>query len=100
MTVITETAIESGQEAAWDDLYHQRFEDARTQPGWVAMQLLIPADAPNSRVVVGTWQRREDWEKWHATDTFARTREQMNRLTQSHGQDRWYEVAAGPTIEA
>ena len=92
MTVITEIEIEPGQEPEWDRAFHARFQEAPRQPGWVSVQLLIPVDAPNKRVVVGTWQTRADWEAWHTTEVFQRTREAMNRLQQTGGQERWYEV--------
>ena len=94
MTVITETTIKPGQETQWDQAFQERLADAQQQPGWLALQLLIPLDAPNKRVVVGTWQSRAAWEAWHTTETFQRTRQQLNALGQSDGQERWYEVAS------
>lgn len=94
MTVITETTIVSGQEPAWDQAYRERLADAPNQSGWVQLQLLIPLNAPNKRVVVGTWQTRADWEAWHATDVFKRTRQEMDKVEQSSGPDEWYEVMA------
>ena len=100
MTVITETTLEVGQEPAWDNAFQERLAEAQKQPGWIGVQLLIPLDAPNKRVVVGTWESRADWEAWHATETFQRTRQQMNELNQSDGREQWYEVvsvaSAGP----
>lgn len=92
MTVITEITIEPGQEPQWDRAFHQRFADAPNQPGWVSVQLLIPVDAPNKRVVIGTWQSRADWEAWHTTEVFRQTREQMDGVQQSSGPERWHEV--------
>jgi heme-degrading monooxygenase HmoA len=92
MTVITETIVREGQEDAWDRAYHQRAAEARSQPGWIALQLLIPIDEPRKRVVFGTWQDRDAWETWHATDGFQRTREQLNAATESEGEERWFWV--------
>lgn len=92
MTVITETTLESGQEPQWDQAFQERLEDAQQQPGWIGFQLLIPLDAPNQRVVVGTWESRAAWEAWHNTETFQRTRQLLNELEQTDGQERWYEV--------
>ena len=99
MTVITEIEIEPGQEPRWDEAFHQRFREASRQPGWVSVELLIPVDAPNKRVVVGTWQSRADWEAWHATEVFQRTRQEMNGVQQSGGQERWYEVVHMASME-
>lgn len=97
MTVITETTLEPGQEPEWDEAFRERIEDAQTQPGFVAAQLLIPLDAPNKRVVAGTWATRADWEAWHNTETFQSTRERMNRVQQSQGEERWFEVVTALT---
>jgi heme-degrading monooxygenase HmoA len=90
--IITETRVKEGQEAAWDRAYHERAEDARQQPGWVGLQLLAPQDDPRRRVVVGTWRNREDWEHWHASDVFQRTRDALNAATEDDGHERWLTV--------
>jgi heme oxygenase (mycobilin-producing) len=92
LTVMTETIVREGMEAEWDRAYHERATDAQRQPGWVALHLLMPHGSPRSRVVVGTWRDRESWERWHETDTFQRTREALNAATESHGDDRWFDV--------
>ena len=92
MTVISEMTIKSGQEPAWDQAYRERFEDVPNRAGWISVQLLIPLEAPNKRVIVGTWLSRADWEAWHSTDVFIRTRERMKGLTQSEREERWFEV--------
>lgn len=56
------------------------------------MELLIPQDDPNKRVVVGTWGSKEDWANWHETDSFKRTREVMNQLSKQDGNERWFDV--------
>ena len=94
MTVITETTLEPGQEAEWDQAFEEGLAAARQQPGWVGVQLLIPVDAPNTRVVVGTWQDRAAWEAWHQTDTFRQTRPRMNEADRPHGHARWFQVVS------
>jgi heme-degrading monooxygenase HmoA len=100
MTVITEITIEPGQEPKWDETFRTRYQDVKGQPGWLGMQLLIPLDAPNKRLVVGTWQTRADWEAWHNTKSFQKTRETMDSVKQSSSEDRWYEVVLGISPEA
>lgn len=92
MTVITEIEIKSGQEPQWDAAFRDRLEDAPNQPGWVAIELVIPLDAPNKRVVVGTWESRADWEAWHDTDVFKATRDRLNNIEQTKSDEMWYEV--------
>lgn len=93
MTVMTETTLKEGQESQWDEAYRRRAEAVTGQDGWISLQLLKPVDAPNKRVVVGTWRSREDWEAWHNSDVFRETREQMDAAEEvEQRQDRWYEV--------
>ena len=92
MTVISETTIEPGQEPAWDKAFAERLADAENQPGWINVQLLIPLDAPNKRVVVGTWESRAAWEAWHTTEGFQRTRKQLDAVKQSDSREQWHEV--------
>ena len=92
MTVITEIEIEPGQEPRWDEAFHQRFREASRQPGWVSVELLIPVDAPNKRVVVGTWQSRADWEAWHQDPAFEQTRQRMQGLEEGTAENWWHEV--------
>lgn len=99
LTVITETTVEPGREADWDAAYHERAADARKQPGWVDLHLLVPLDDPGQRVVVGTWEDREAWEQWHTTETFQRTRERLDAATAVHGDDRWFGVVEERTSE-
>lgn len=92
MTVVTEIEIESGQEPQWDAAFRDRLEDAPNQQGWIAMQFVIPLDAPNKRMVIGTWESRADWEAWHDTDVFKSTRDRLDGIKQTSGDETWYEV--------
>jgi heme-degrading monooxygenase HmoA len=93
MTVMTETILRKGKEPQWDEAYRRRAEAVTDQDGWISLQLLIPLDAPNKRVVLGTWRTRADWEAWHTSDVFRETREQMDAAEEvEERQDRWFEV--------
>ena len=92
LTVISETVVRPGREAEWDDAYHERAADARNQPGWVDLHLLVPVDDQRRRVVVGTWRDRDAWTRWHDAEVFLRTRERLDAATESGGEHRWYDV--------
>jgi heme-degrading monooxygenase HmoA len=64
----------------------------RAQRGFVSVQLCIPVDGPNERVVIGTWQTRADWEAWHEEDVFKETRERMDRCEAQRKGEWWHEV--------
>ena len=46
----------------------------------------------HERVVIGTWQTRADWEAWHATDGFQRTRAAMDGSEAERRGEWWHEV--------
>jgi heme-degrading monooxygenase HmoA len=92
MTIVSRITIEPGKEPGWDAAFRERLAAAKEQPGWVAVQLCIPADAVDKRVVIGTWETRADWEAWHATDAFQKTREPMEGLETEAREEWWHEV--------
>jgi heme-degrading monooxygenase HmoA len=92
MTVVTHVRIAQGQEPEWDSAMRERVAGAKEQAGFVSVQLCIPADALNERVVIGTWQSRADWEAWHETETFRTTRERMDRCEVERKGEWWHEV--------
>jgi heme-degrading monooxygenase HmoA len=92
MTIVSHITIEPGKEPGWDAAFRERLAAVKDQPGWVAVQLSIPAHAVNKRVVIGTWETRADWEAWHATDAFRKTREQMEGVESEAREEWWHEV--------
>jgi heme-degrading monooxygenase HmoA len=68
-----------------DAIMLERMIAAKKQPGWVGGQLLR---SRNGRMIIGTWQRRADWERWHHAREFAETCRQLDRMTG------WHEVVA------
>jgi heme-degrading monooxygenase HmoA len=97
LTVITETTVRQGRETAWDRAYHERAADARRQDGWVDLHLLIPEGDGRQRVVIGTWRDRDAWQRWHATEAFQHTKQQLDDATESHGDERWFRVVEQQT---
>lgn len=92
MTIVTHIKLEAGNEPSWDAAFRERVAAAKEQPGWVAVQLCIPIDALNERIVIGTWETRADWEAWHATTVFQQTRERMEEVQTQEHREWWHEV--------
>jgi heme-degrading monooxygenase HmoA len=92
MTIVTHVTLREGCEPEWDAVMRDRLTAARDQPGWIGGQLLIPLDAANERLIVGTWQTRAAWEAWHNDSAFMATRTQMEGLEAAPGRHVWYEV--------
>jgi heme-degrading monooxygenase HmoA len=94
MTVITEVSLSEGTEPEWDEAMRERLEAAKTRPGWIRGQLVIPLDGMNRRLIIGTWETRADWEAWHEDPAFQETRERLTGLELPSGSTTWYEVIA------
>lgn len=92
MTIVTHVKLEPGQEPAWDEAFRRRVEAVKQQPGWISIQLCIPAQAVNERIVIGTWETRADWEAWHSSDAFQTTRREMEGKDAAERQEWWHEV--------
>jgi heme-degrading monooxygenase HmoA len=92
MTIVTRVTLREGSEPKWDAAMKARMESARDQAGWVGGQLAIPLDGPSSRVIIGTWETRADWEAWHTDPKFQETREQLKGLETRSSEEWWHEV--------
>jgi heme-degrading monooxygenase HmoA len=92
MTIVTHVTLREGSEPEWDVAMRERLTAARTQPGWIGGQLLIPLDGLNRRVIIGTWQTRAAWESWHNDPAFNATRERLEGLEAAPAQQWWHEV--------
>jgi heme-degrading monooxygenase HmoA len=94
MTVVTTTRLRPGGETEWDAAMRARFDSARERPGWISGQLLTSEDESSTRVIVGTWRSREDWEAWHSDPAFLDQRETLQRLEEDPSRSEWFRVVA------
>jgi len=94
MTVVTTTRLRPGGEAEWDLAMRERFESAHTRPGWVSGQLLTAEDDGSTRVIVGTWSSREDWESWHSDPAFLERRGTLEQYEAEPSRTAWFQVVA------
>ena len=92
MTIVTYVTLKEGTEPQWDEAMRERLMAARDQPGWIGGQLLMPVDALNRRVIVGTWQTRDHWHEWHKDPRFEETRRQLDRLVTGPERHEWHDV--------
>jgi heme-degrading monooxygenase HmoA len=95
MTVITTSKLKEGADQQWDAAIRERFQSAQGHPGWVSGQLLTPLEAPDSRVLVGTWGTKDEWEAWHTDPAFIDQRGTLEALEAEPSTSVWYTVVAG-----
>jgi heme-degrading monooxygenase HmoA len=94
LTVVTTTRLRAGAEQEWDAVMRERFDSARGRPGWVSGQLLVPEDDARTRVIVGTWLTRADWDDWHHDPAFLERRATLERLEAEPSSAQWFAVVA------
>src|SRR5437867_1385236 len=92
MTIVSLVTLKQGCEPEWDAVMRERLETAKTQPGWISGQLVMPLDKLDRRGVIGTWQTRADWEAWHNDPGFTTSRERLEGLQEGAGETWWHEV--------
>jgi heme-degrading monooxygenase HmoA len=92
VTVVTKVRIKDGREGEWDEVFTERARAARDQDGFVFVQLCRPDGSRGERVVVGTWQTRDDWEAWHTDETFLETRRQLEEIPDENEGTEWWDV--------
>src|SRR4051812_3993120 len=92
MTIVTHVRIRAGHEPAWDAAMRERIAAAKEHQGFVSVQLCIPVDAMNERVIIGTWESRADWEAWHSTEEFQQTRTMLEDPDSKTRHEWWHEV--------
>lgn len=92
MTVVTTVTLKNDTGSQWDRAMHERVRAASYMDGWVAVQLLRDADEPRRRAIVGTWQSREYWARWHDDEVFQSTRAELAGLEDGPPNTVWYDV--------
>jgi heme-degrading monooxygenase HmoA len=92
MTVVTTVTLKDEARNQWDRAMHERVRAASAMDGWVAVQLLRDVDEPRRRAVIGTWQSREHWARWHDDETFKATRAELAGLEDGPSNTVWYDV--------
>ena len=53
-----------------------------------------PDEEPHTRLIVGTWQSRDDWEAWHHDPAFLEQRSTLEQLEEEPSRTEWFEVVA------
>lgn len=92
MTVVTTVTLKDEARNQWDRTMHERVRAASAMEGWVAVQLLRDVDEPRRRAIIGTWQSREHWARWHDDATFEATRAELAGLEDGPSNTVWYDV--------
>jgi heme-degrading monooxygenase HmoA len=99
--VITRVVLNAGAEADWEGAMRDRMTAAESTDGWIGGSILTPDDDRSARVIVGLWEDRAAWERWHDDPAFRDTAARLEGLEQDVGDASWHEVVyAGGRFQA
>jgi heme-degrading monooxygenase HmoA len=90
--VITRVVLNDGAQSEWESVMRDRMTAAESSDGWIGGSILTPEDDSSSRVILGLWQSRADWERWHDDPAFRDTAERLRGLESDAGTAGWHEV--------
>src|SRR3954469_23100930 len=100
-SVITRVVLNDGAEAEWEAAVRERLTRAEASAGRRGGSILTPEDDGNARVIVGLWETRDAWERWHDDPAFNETAERLKGLEIDAGKPTWHAVVyAGGRFEA
>jgi heme-degrading monooxygenase HmoA len=92
VTIVTEVQLKEGSATPWDQIMRERMSAATKHSGWIGGQLLQPDNDPQRRVIVGTWNSRDDWKEWHTDPRFQKTRSRLDQLVRGPEECAWHDV--------
>jgi heme-degrading monooxygenase HmoA len=93
--VITRVVLNDGAESEWEATMRDRMRAAESSRGWIGGSILAPEEEGNSRVILGLWETRADWERWHEDPAFRETAERLKGLESDAGTATWHQVVYG-----
>ena len=95
--VITRVVLNQGAESEWEAVMRDRMTAAESFDGWIGGSILSPEGEDAVRVILGLWDARSDWERWHDDPAFRETAERLKGPETDAGTATWHDVvyAAG-----
>jgi heme-degrading monooxygenase HmoA len=92
-SVITRVVVNGGSESEWEAVMRDRMAAAESSPGWIGGAILAPEGEANARLIVGLWETRDAWKRWHDDAAFQDTGEQLKGLESDAGTPAWHSVS-------
>ena len=93
--VITRVVLNDGAQSEWEAAMRDRMTAAESSQGWIGGSILAPEDDADARVILGLWESRADWERWHDDPAFRDTAERLKGLESDAGSATWHQVVYG-----
>jgi heme-degrading monooxygenase HmoA len=100
-SVITRVVVNEGAESDWEAVMRDRMTAAESFPGWIGGSILAPEEDRSARLILGLWETRADWQRWHDAPAFRETADRLQGLERDTGTPTWHDVAyAGGRLQA
>ena len=91
-SVITRVGLNDGAASEWEAAMRDRMTAAESSSGWIGGAILAPEGEDNARLIVGLWETRDDWKRWHDDPAFHDTAERLKGLESDTGTPTWHQV--------
>jgi heme-degrading monooxygenase HmoA len=99
--VTTRVVVNEGAESEWEEVMRDRMAAAESSDGWIGSSILAPEGDRGARLILGLWETRDDWQRWHDAPAFRDTAERLEGLESDTGSPTWHEVSyAAGRLEA
>ncbi len=100
-SVITRVVVNDGAESEWETVMRDRMVAAESSPGWIGGSIFAPEGERGARVIVGLWETRDAWQRWHDDPAYRETAERLRGLASDPGDPTWHSVVyAGGRLQA
>jgi heme-degrading monooxygenase HmoA len=75
--VITRVVLDDGASGEWERVMGDRMTAAESSPGWLGGSIARPDGGSAERLIVGLWESRDAWKRWHEDPAFRDTAERL-----------------------
>ena len=90
--VITRVVVDDGAESEWEAVMRDRMAAAESSSGWIGSAIFMPEGEADARLIVGLWETRDAWRRWHEDSAFRDTGERLSGLESYAGTPAWHAV--------
>src|SRR3954453_15705928 len=91
-SVITRVVVNAGSEPEWEAVMRDRMAAAESSSGWIGRRIFPPEGGAKPRLIVGLWETRDAWKRWHEDSAFHDTAERLKGLESYAGTPAWHAV--------
>lgn len=90
--VIGRVPVPSTVSGDWEEAFRRRVQTAKRHEGWLGVDLCIPTEDVGSRLILGRWASKIDYEAWTSSPDYVRSIQEMQPLQAGGAETSWCSV--------